>query len=282
MSRAALMAAVASMGGVAAAWDLLWVLQNDGAPLVARTLSPLRTASRTGTSPTVAERRRLAVLASLTLLAGGWLLAGPVLALLAAACAPALVGGVVGFRRRRWRAALGDGIPAVSRALADALSGGHSIRGALTEATRGGVPGPAGAELRDAARALELGAPTEMVLERLRARAGTPAADTLVAAVLLQREAGGDLAGLLRDLAGSLEAGARLARDARSVTAQARFTGWLVAGLPVGAAAVASLAQPSLIPGLMTSPLSAAMLIGAALFQVAGLLAIRRLGRVGV
>ena len=75
------------------------------------------------------------------------------------------------------------------------------------------------------------------MLERLRRRASGPAWDTLVAGILLQRDAGGDLAALLRELAGSLEAAARVEADARAATAQARFTARLVLGLPVGAAA---------------------------------------------
>jgi tight adherence protein B len=56
------------------------------------------------------------------------------------------------------------------------------------------------------AAGLALGEPTEVALERLRGRARSRAWDTLVAALMLQREAGGDLAGLLRRLAAALEA----------------------------------------------------------------------------
>ena len=70
------------------------------------------------------------------------------------------------------------------------------------------------------------------MLERLRARAASPAWDTMVAGILLQRDAGGDLAALLRDLAASLEAAARAERDALAATAQARFTARLVARAP--------------------------------------------------
>ena len=62
------------------------------------------------------------------------------------------------------------------------------------------------------------------MLAQLRAPHGAPAYDTLVAAILLQRDAGGDLAGLLRGVARSLEESARVAADARTATAQARFT----------------------------------------------------------
>ena len=101
--------------------------------------------------------------------------------------------------------------------------------------------GPRAGPCRPRARA---GVPAD---GRARAAApprGGPAWDTLVAAILLQRDAGGDLAGLLRDLAASLEAAARVDADARAATAQARFTARLVLWLPAGAAVLAELARP--------------------------------------
>jgi tight adherence protein B len=174
----------------------------------------------------------------------------------------------------------GGAAPA-ARAVADALAGGHSLRGALAAAAGdGGVTGPAGSELRALARALALGAPTEVALERLRARAGGGPWDTLVAAMLLQRESGGDLAGLLRGTAAALEEADRLERDARAATAQARFTGLLVSGLPLAAAALAELARPGYLTSLLRSPLSVWLAGCAIAFQLLALALINRMARV--
>jgi tight adherence protein B len=155
------------------------------------------------------------------------------------------------------------------------------VRGAIAEAAHaGGVPGAAGAELRRCAAELALGERTELVLARLSRRAGLAAYDTLVAAILLQREAGGDLAGLLRDLARSLEHAARVAADARSATAQARFTALVVTALPVGAAALAELAQPGYLLSLVRAPIPAVLAGIAVVLQAAALVAVRRLSRV--
>ncbi len=107
---------------------------------------------------------------------------------------------LVRARRRRFRAALAASAPVVARAFADALSAGHAVRGAL-EVVASSVPGAAGHELGKAAQALRLGRRPRSVLERLRRRAGSPAWDAMVAGILLQRDAGGDLPALLRDLA---------------------------------------------------------------------------------
>ena len=65
---------------------------------------------------------------------------------------------------------------------------------------------------------------TDAALEAMRPRVRSPRMDTLVAACVLQRRAGGDLAGLLRDSARAIEDQARLEDEVRSATAQARFT----------------------------------------------------------
>lgn len=280
MTRAALLAGAAGATGVLATWELLGAAVHAGA-VVRRVLAPFARAGRGGVAPTVAERRRVAALLAVALLAAGWLVAGPVPALILAAAAPAAARAVVAARRRRWRGELVDAAPLVSRALADALSGGHSTRGALVEAAaRGGIDGAAGDELRAAAHRLALGERTDTALHLLRERANSPAYDAIVAAILLQREAGGDLARLLRELADSLEHAARAAADARAVTAQARFTGALVAGLPIGAALLAELAQPGFLGDVVSYGPSAALLAAAAVLQVCGFLAMRRLGRV--
>jgi tight adherence protein B len=98
-----------------------------------------------------------------------------------------------------------------------------------------------------------------------------------VAAVLLQREAGGDLAGLLRALAAELEAARRAEADARALTAQARFTALIVGGLPAGALVLAELGAPGTIAGVFANPLAAALAVLALLLEAVAIACIRRL-----
>jgi tight adherence protein B len=283
VSLAVILAGLAGALAVTGAWEAVAAIeQASAARAIGRVLAPLRAAGADGREPSSADRRRLAVVGAGTLLAAGWLIGGPVVGGALATCGPWGVRRLVLARRRRWRADLARAAPAAARALADALAGGNAVRGAVAVAARdGGVPGAAGAELRAAARALALGDRTDDVLERLRRRAGDPAWDAIVAAVLLQRDAGGDLARLLRTIAARLEEGARAEADARSATAQARFTAWLVTLLPAGAAVLAELGQPGYLASLLGAPATAAMLIGAAALEAAAIVAIRRIARVG-
>jgi tight adherence protein B len=280
VSLAVVLAGLAGALAVAGAWEALAAVEQAAvARALGRWTAPLGAARREGREPTAPERRRLAVVGAGALLAGGWLVAGPVAGVACAAAGPAGAGRIVRARRERWRADLAAGAPQAARALADALAGGHAVRGAL--AVVAGVPGAAGGELAAAARALTLGARTEDVLEALRRRARDPAWDTIVAAILLQRESGGDLAGLLRSIAAGLEEAARVEADARSATAQARFTAWLVALLPVGAALLAELAKPGFVGELLRAPLAPWLLGAATVCQLVACVLIRRIARVG-
>jgi len=277
---AAPLAALAAALGVFALWDALAAVEQlarGGA--AARLLAPLVRARRAGVSPSVRERRRLAAVAVLVLLAAGWLVAGLVAGCLAAVAGPWTARAYLRSRQHRWREELERAAPAVARAVADALAGGHAISRALAEAARS-VDGAAARELRTLAAALAVGQPLEAALGGLQARVDSHAYDTLAAAILLQRDAGGDLAGLLRELARAQEANARGVDDARAATAQARFTSVVVGVLPAGAAALAELASPGALASVARDPLALWLAAFAAVLQLLGLLAIRRLARV--
>jgi tight adherence protein B len=279
VTRAGFLAFAAAACATVGTWQAAAAVEGSRAVRVVRRAGgPLRRAARGGAEPSAAERRTLTAVAMAAALVLSTMLAGLLAGVLCCTAAPMAVRTVAGVRRRRDRDELQAGAPAAARALADALGAGHSVRGALMAAAAG-VPGAAGRELRRAAGALRLGEETAAVLEALRRRAAAPAWDTLAAAVLLQREAGGDLAGLLRHLAASLEAAERHEAQARTATAQARFTAWLVAGMPFGAAVLVEIGSPGFLAGLAAHPLSATLAAGALVLQVAAIVLIRRLLR---
>ena len=281
VSSAVAFAFAAGAAAVAAASELVALaLAARWRSRLAEIAVPLRAAGAVGRAPTADERLRLVLVLAATLLGAGWLLGGPWVGLAGATTGPWMLTRILDVRRRRWQRALAAGAPHVARALADALAGGHAIRGALAEAARAHSAGPVvDAELRGAAAALALGERTDVVLERLRDRGAAPGWETVVAAVLLQRDAGGDLAGLLRTVAADLEASARAEADARAVTAQARFTANIVCALPLAGAALAELASPGVVRETVSGPLGIGLCLAAAVLQGPALLAVQRLAR---
>ena len=232
-----------------------------------------------GRVPGTVERRRLLLAGAGLAFALGTTLLGPAVGAALAAAGPWTVARVLRARREHYRRSVEGGAAALALALADALAAGHSLRAALTEAAAG-LDGGAGHELRRVAAQLATGARTELALEEMRARVRSERLDTIVAACLVQRRAGGDLARLLRDCAEAFGDQERLEDEVRSATAQARFTGVVVVLLPLGGALLAELASPGFVVGLFRSFLTV-WLVGIAItLQVVAGVVIRRLGRV--
>ena len=242
-------------------------------------LEPLRRAGREGYAPSTVERRRLAGLGMAATALGGWMLAGPALALPLLAAGPALAAGAISSRRRRYRAAVERALPEVAAAVADSLAAGRSLRAALSSAATS-LDGPPATELARLGAELDLGAPTAAAVESWRQRMRSERVDAFAAALLSQRRAGGDLAALLRRFGEGAAERDRALEDARSATAQARFTGLLVVAMPTGGALFAELLQPGFVAGLLGSAPAAMLLALAAALQLVGFVAIRRLAQV--
>lgn len=234
---------------------------------------------REGRDPGAADRRRLLATGAAVALAVGWIVAGPLIGLVLGAGGPWLVARLLRARRDHYRRAVDAGADAVAISLADALAAGHSLRGAVAESAPA-IGGQTGNELRRTAVELAAGARTETALEDLRVRTGSRRLGVIVAACLVQRGAGGDLARLLRECAEGFADQARLEDEVRTATAQARFTGLVVVLLPLGGALLAELASPGFVGGLARSLLTAWLVGLAVAMQVAAAFLIRRLGRV--
>jgi tight adherence protein B len=242
-------------------------------------LEPLGRAGREGYSPSVRERRRLAALGTGAAVASGWFLAGAIAALPLAVAGPSLAAWTIKARRGRYRRAVERALPDVALAVADALSAGRSLRASLPAAAAS-LDGPPAVELARLGAELDLGAPTADAVGAWRRRMRSQRVDSLAAALLSQRFAGGDLAGLLRRFAAGAAERDRVAEDAKAATSQARFTGLLVVAMPSGGALFAELIQPGFLAKVLGGPASAILLVLAAALQLGGFVAIRRLSRV--
>jgi tight adherence protein B len=242
-------------------------------------LEPLRRAGREGYAPSTRERRRLAGLGAGAAIVAGWLLGGLEVALPLSVAGPALAAWAISSRRRRYRAAVERSLPEVATAVADSLGAGRSLRASLPAAAAY-LDGPPAAELARLGAELDLGAGTAEAVAAWRGRMRSERVDAFAAALLSQRLAGGDLAGLLRRFAAGAAERDRVAEDAKSATAQARFTGLLVVAMPTGGALFAELVQPGFLAKLLASPAAAILLALAVGLQAIGFVAIRRISRV--
>jgi tight adherence protein B len=239
----------------------------------------LMLASRENRAPSEAERRRLGILIGAILGAIAVLSTGSLALAGLAAAGPAAAAWAVGSRRRRYRLAVEGDIPAIATAIADSVAAGGSLRIALPAAAAG-LTGPSAVEMARVCADLDLGIGPHRALAALAVRVPSERIEALTVAVLSQQRAGGDLAGLLRRHGRAAAQRSRAEREARSATAQARMTGGLVVAMPLLMALLVELIAPGFVGGMVGEPASALLLAVAGALQVAGFLAIRKLGEV--
>jgi tight adherence protein B len=242
-------------------------------------VEPLARVHREGYAPSAIERRRLALLGASGALGLGLLIAGPRFGVPLAVAGPGAALWSIRRGARRYRHGVERALPEIASAVADSLAAGRSLRASLAVAADS-LDGPAAAEMARVGAELDLGAPTAQALASMRRGLRSARVDAFAVALLSQQLAGGDLASLLRRFAAGAAEQDRVAQDAHSATAQARFTGLLVVAMPSGAALFAELVQPGFLGRLLASPVAATMLALAALLQLAGFAAIGRLARV--
>lgn len=278
-----LLAALAGALGVVAVFESLAAVDGRRALLVVeRALAAPRGAGADGREPERAERRRLGVTAALALCLGGWLLAGGAGAVLCAVAGPPAALALVAVRRRHWRTGVAAEAGPAARALAAALAAGNGLSRSLTLAARDGALGRRGRELlAPAVTAIDLGLPTDVVLRGLARRAGPGPWPALVAALLVQRETGGDLARLLVGLADDLDTAERAAADARAASSQARLTARIVVALPLLGAALVEAAAPGTVRAILGDPAARLLVAGAVALELAALAAVTVIARVG-
>jgi tight adherence protein B len=99
----------------------------------------------------------------------------------------------------------------------------------------------------------------------------------LSAGLALHRRTGGDLPRLLRELARTLDERRRVEAEVGALTAQARFSARIVPLLPPVGLAGMALLDPASVGALVGTPLGLAVVGVAAMLDVAGAVAIRRL-----
>ncbi len=127
--------------------------------------------------------------------------------------------------------------------LARALRAGHAFTTGLSMVAEE-MPEPVGTEFRLAYDRQNFGMPMGEALKSLGERVPLLDARFFVTAVLTQREAGGNLAEVLDNLARVIRERFKVKRQVRVITAHARITGWVLALLPPALGVVLTLLSP--------------------------------------
>jgi tight adherence protein B len=163
-----------------------------------------------------------------------------------------LVGIVMGFflpriwlaRRRNGRlGAFNKQLPDTITLIANALRAGSSFLQAIELVVRETRP-PISTEFSRVIREVNLGLPFEQALENMVRRVRSDDLELMATAISIQHQVGGNLAEILDSIAYTIRERIRIKGEIRTLTAQQRLSGYVVAGLPIGLASFLFVAAP--------------------------------------
>jgi tight adherence protein B len=187
----------------------------------------------------------------------------------------------VKFRQRARLAAFNSRLADTITMLANALRSGYSLAQGMDMVARESPP-PVSEEFARVVREIGLGLSNQEALANLLRRVPSEDLDLLITSINLQHEVGGNLAQLLDSIGFTIRERVRIKGEIRSLTAQVRYSGYVVAILPIAMAGVLMVIRPDYIGPLFQSLCGWSMVVAAGIFMGTGFLVTRKIADIEV
>jgi tight adherence protein B len=227
---------------------------------------------------TVGEFLVLQTLAALAAGAAGYLLSGAIvigiLAVVLGWFAPRwFVSYRQGARMRAFNDQLGDAL----NLMVNGLRSGYSVLQAMEAVSREMAP-PIATEFSRVVQEVQIGLPLDQALANMLRRMKSDDLDLVVTAINVQREVGGNLAEILDVISFTIRERVRIKGEIRTLTAQGRYSGYVISLLPIGLAVVLFCVNKPYVSRLFTSGWCGwAMVVCGLLMIGTGFIAIQRI-----
>lgn len=160
--------------------------------------------------------------------------------------------------------------------IANALRAGFSFMQALDHIANE-MDDPVKSEVRRVVMDVNVGLPLEDALNNMTERINSPDFNLVVAAVLIQRQVGGNLAQILDTISETINERVKMRREISALTAQGKLSGMILGGLPIALAAVLQIIAPGYLAPLFNSDIGMMSICGAGVLMLIGFLVIRRI-----
>ena len=204
--------------------------------------------------------------------ATGWYVLGIPVALVAGALPFAILARMRTMRMLKFEEQFPEALDLITRA----LRAGHAFTTGL-EMVANEMPSPVREEFRLLYDQQNYGMSMPDALKVFATRIPVLDARFFVTAVLIQREAGGNLAEVLDNLSGVIRDRFKVKRQMRVVSAHGRITGWVLVCLPPVLGLTLMTINPEARQLMFGEKLGIQMMIGAAVLQSIGALIIRKI-----
>ncbi len=209
-----------------------------------------------------------------------WMFFHAVLAGLAVGCALMVVPlMVVEHKRRKRFDAFARQLPDALTMMKNSLQAGHTLDKAM-QVIAEEMPDPIALEFRETVEEMHLGVPVKQAMENFATRVIDENLNMFIAALLVQREVGGNLNMLLGNLATTIRERFRLRQEVKSLTAEGRISGYVIAALPVALGIIINTMQPSYLKPLVTTDIGITLVKVAVGLELIGFYCIRKVCKV--
>jgi len=182
------------------------------------------------------------------------------------------VGRRIGGRLGAFNKQLPDTITLVSNSLRAGSSFLQSIELVSRE-----TPPPMGEEMGRVVREVNLGLGMEEALHNVVRRINSEDLDLMVTAISIQQQVGGNLAEILDTIAFTIRERVRIKGEVNTLTAQGRYSGYLVAFLPIAIAFMINLISPAFMEPLFKQTIGQILLVVGGVMMAIGFFAIRKI-----
>jgi len=184
------------------------------------------------------------------------------------------------LRRRRKRFNMfAKQLPDSMTMIKNALRAGHTLNKAM-QIVAEEMPDPISVEFRDTVEEMRLGLPISHAMLNMSRRIEDDNLSIFIAAVMIQHEVGGNLTELLENISKTIRERFRLQAEVKSLTAEGRISGIVIAVLPIALAMIISLMQPDFLTPLFKTETGNKLLIAAAISETIGFIWIRKVCKV--
>jgi len=157
----------------------------------------------------------------------------------------------------------------------NSLQAGHTLDKAMMVISQE-MADPIGLEFRETVEELHLGMPVNRAMENFSNRIIDENVNIFVAALLVQREIGGNLSELLGNLSHTIRERFRIEQEVHALTAEGRISGYVIGALPIVLAIIINMLQPDYLKPLYETQTGIMLLKGSVVLNIAGFWAIRK------